>query len=74
MCVAEMRMLRWMYGKTRKDKIRNVRIRKDLRMVSIDDKMMKNRLKWFEHVYRHPSSAPVRRCDQILVEEGKRAR
>ena len=39
MSVAEMRMLRWMSDKTRKDKIRNEFIRWSLGVVPIGDKM-----------------------------------
>lgn len=38
MNVAEMRMLRWMCGHTRKDKIRNEIMRKKLGVVPIEDR------------------------------------
>ena len=44
MSVAEMRMLRWMCGKTRKDRIRNVNIRSMVGVAPIEDKMRENRL------------------------------
>ena len=39
MNVAEMRMLRWMCGKNRKEKIRNERFREHLGVASIRDKI-----------------------------------
>jgi hypothetical protein len=43
--VAEMRMLRWMCGITRRDRIRNEKIRGKVGIASIGDKMRKNRLR-----------------------------
>ena len=40
--VAEMRMLRWMYGKTRMNKIRNEDIRSVVRIALIENKMREN--------------------------------
>ncbi|KAL6521744.1 hypothetical protein OROGR_018313 [Orobanche gracilis] len=60
MNVAEMRMLRWMCGHTKKDRLRNEVIREKVRVASIEDKMMENRLRWFGHVSRRPVDAPVR--------------
>ena len=64
MGVAEMRMLRWMCGHTRKDMIRNTNIRERVGVVSIEEKLVENHLRWFGHVQRRPLSAPVRRVDQ----------
>ncbi|KAL6561821.1 hypothetical protein OROMI_017422 [Orobanche minor] len=51
MNVAEMRMLRWMCGHTKKDRLRNEVIREKVRVASIEDKMMENRLRWFGHCH-----------------------
>jgi hypothetical protein len=51
MSVAEMRMLRWICGHTRKDQIRNDDIR---------DKLVQHRLRWFGHIQRRPPEASVR--------------
>ncbi|KAL6531334.1 acyl-CoA-binding domain-containing protein 4 [Orobanche minor] len=59
MNVAEMRMLRWMCGHTKKDRLRNEVIREKVRVASIEDKMMENRLRWFGHVRRRPVDAQV---------------
>ncbi|CAN6543029.1 unnamed protein product [Malus baccata var. baccata] len=45
MGVAEMRMLRWMCGHTRKDKIRNEDIRGKVGVAEIEGKMRENRLR-----------------------------
>ena len=74
MSVAEMRMLRWMSGKTRKDKIRNEFIRGSLGVAPIGDKMRESRLRWFGHVQRRPMTAPVRRSETIQVEGARRNR
>ncbi|KAL5134644.1 hypothetical protein HKD37_03G007756 [Glycine soja] len=62
--VAEMRMLRWMCGKTRQDKIRNEAIRERVGVAPIVEKMVENRLRWFGHVERRPVDSVVRRVDQ----------
>ena len=38
-----MRMLRWVYGNTRRDKVRNEDIRTKIRVASIKEKMRENR-------------------------------
>ncbi|KAL5142307.1 LINE-1 reverse transcriptase [Glycine soja] len=63
--VAEMRMLRWMCGKTRQDKIRNGAIRERVGVAPIVEKMVENRLRWFGHVERRPVDSVVRRVDQM---------
>ncbi|KAF3644090.1 hypothetical protein FXO38_20345 [Capsicum annuum] len=55
--VAEMRMLRWLCGFTRADRIRNEIIREKVRVVSVEDKMWEVRLRWFAHVIRRGSDA-----------------
>ena len=51
-----------MCGKTRKDKIRNVRIRGFLGIAPIEDKIKERQLTWYGHVMRRPPAAPIRRC------------
>ena len=68
MIVAEMRMLRWVCGKTRRDKVRNEWICKMIEVAPIEEKMRENRLRWFDHIQRKPINAPVRKSDAIHVE------
>ncbi|KAK9113137.1 hypothetical protein Scep_020656 [Stephania cephalantha] len=42
-----MMMLRWMCGKTRKDRIRNIKIQRQVRAAPIDTKIREGRLRWF---------------------------
>ena len=74
MNVAEMRMLRWMCGHTRKDRLRNEVIREKVRVAPIEYKMMENRLRWFGHVRRRPTQAPVRRLEEWGKEKIERGR
>ena len=50
MSVAEMRMLRWMSGHTRMDRIRNEVIRSKVGVAPIEDKVREGRLRWYGHV------------------------
>ena len=58
--VAEMRMLRWIYGHTRRDRVWNDDIRDRLGVAPIEEKLVQHRLGWFEHVQRRPPEALVR--------------
>jgi len=70
--VAEMRMIRWMRGFTRIDRIRNWVIRDLAKVAPIEDKMRETRLRWFGHVIRRRVEALVRRYEIINIPEGKR--
>ncbi|CAH9095909.1 unnamed protein product [Cuscuta epithymum] len=72
MSVAEMCMLCWMCGHTRKDHVRNETIRQRVGVAPIEDKMRELRLRWFGHVPRRPSDAPVRRVVMCGEEARKR--
>jgi len=50
MRVIEMRMIRWICGHTRLDKIRNEVIRSKIGVASIADKLRDARLCWFGHI------------------------
>jgi hypothetical protein len=72
--VVEMRMLRWMSGKTRHDRIRNDTIRERTGVAPIVEKLVANRLRWFGHVERRPVDVGVRRVDQMEKSQVKRGR
>ena len=65
-----MRILSWMHGHTRKDRIKNKDIRGKVRVVEIKDKMRENRLRWFGHVKQRLIDAPVRRCNYKTEVQG----
>jgi hypothetical protein len=60
MSVAEMRMLRWICGHTRKYRIRNDDIRDKFGVAPIQEKLLQHRLRWFGHIQLRPLEASVR--------------
>ncbi|XP_070019562.1 uncharacterized protein [Nicotiana sylvestris] len=74
MNVAEMRVLRWMYGHTRLDKIRNEDIREKVSVAPMKDKMRAAMLRWFGHVRRRSLDALVRRCEWLALAVMRRGR
>jgi len=49
-----------MSGVMREDRIRNEYVRSSIGIMSIEDKMRDNRLKWFRHVMRRGETKAVR--------------
>ncbi|KAF3651837.1 Cysteine proteinase inhibitor 6 [Capsicum annuum] len=74
MKVAEMRMLRWMCGLTRGDRVRNETIREKVGVTSVECKMREARLRWLGHVKRRGMDAPVRRCERLALDGFRRGR
>ncbi|KAG2574430.1 hypothetical protein PVAP13_7KG327680 [Panicum virgatum] len=72
--VAEMRMLRWFCGHTRRDRVRNEVIRDRVGVAPIEEKLTQHRLRWFGHVQRRPPDAPVRNGVLEQVDNVKRGR
>ncbi|AQK72942.1 Retrovirus-related Pol polyprotein LINE-1 [Zea mays] len=57
--VAEMCMLRWICGHTRRDRVRNDDVRERVGVAPIEEKLMQHRLRWFGHIQRRSEEAPV---------------
>ena len=58
--IAEIRILRWICGHTRSDRVRNDNICDRLGVAPIEEKLIQHRLRWFGHVQRRPPETPVR--------------
>jgi hypothetical protein len=58
--VAEMRMLQWIYGHTRRDRVWNDDIRERLGVIPVEEKLVQHRLRWFGYIQRRPAEAPIR--------------
>ena len=71
--VAEMRMLIWMSGVTKLDRIRNERIRGTTKVGEISKKVQEIRLKWYGHVLRREEEYVGKRVMAMEV-PGKRRR
>ena len=71
--VAEMKMLGWMCGVTKLDKIRNGRIRGTTKVGEITNKVQERRLKWYGHVMRREEHYVGRRA-MVMKLQGRRKR
>jgi hypothetical protein len=58
--VAEMRMVRWICGNTKRDRVQNDDIHKRLRVAPVEEKLVQHRLRWFGHIQRRLTEALVR--------------
>ena len=73
MKVGEMKMLRFIMGVTRKDKIRNEHIRSTVKVERLGMKMRKGRLRWYGHVVRRDQEYVGRKIMKMKL-PGKRRR
>ena len=71
--VAEMRMLRFAMGVTRKDKIRNEYIGSTVKVERLGMKMREGRLRWYGHVMRRDQEYVGRKIMEMEL-SGKRKR
>ena len=71
--VAEMKMLRFAMGVTRKDKIRNEHIRSTVKVERLGMKMREGRLKWYRNVMRRDQEYVGRKMMEMEL-SGKRKR
>jgi hypothetical protein len=55
-----MRMLRWIYGHTRRDWVRDDNICERLRVAPVEQKLMQHHLRWFGHMQRRLTEVPIR--------------
>ena len=71
--VAEMKMLKFAIGVTRKDKIRNEYIRSTVKVERLGMKMREGRLRWYGHVMRREQQYVGRKIMEMEL-PGKRKR
>ena len=71
--VAEMRMLRWIRGKTRKDHVRNQIIPEDAKMCQMSTFLRQKRLNLYRHIRRREEDNLSRKIMDMVV-PGKRRR
>ena len=71
--VAEMKMLRFAMGVTRKDKNRNEHIRSTIKVERLGMKMREGRLRWYGHVMRRDQEYVGRKVMKMEL-PGKRRR
>ena len=75
MKVAELKMVRWALGVTRKDKIKNEHVRGTAKMAKLGDKLWGARLRWYGHVKRREGYVGKRMIEMAIPgkrEEGQR--
>jgi hypothetical protein len=70
--VAEMRMLRWICGHTRRDRVQNVDIRERLGVAPVEEKLVQHCLRWFGHMQQRPAEAPIR--NRVIRQTGNKER
>ena len=73
--VAEMRMLLWIRGKTRKDHVRKQIIQEDAKVCQMSTFLRQKRLNWYGHIRRREEdNLPRKVMDMVIPGEGRRGR
>ena len=72
--VAEMKILRFAIGVTRKDMIRNEHIRSTIKVERLGIKMREGRLRWYEHVMRRDQKYVERKMMKMELLGKRRGR
>jgi hypothetical protein len=57
-------MLRWIYGHTRRDRVRNDDIHERLGVAPVEEKLVQHCLRWFGHIQQRPADAPI--CNGVI--------
>jgi hypothetical protein len=75
-CVPEIRMLCWICGHTRRDRIKTDDIWEKLGVTSIQEKLIQQYLRWFGYIHRRLPKAPIRiiilsRSENIRKDRGR---
>lgn len=68
----EMKFLRRIKGVTKRDKIRNVRIREELEVSAVSDFIEQRQLGWWGHLQRMSDSRPVKRVWEARIQTQKK--
>ena len=70
--VAEMKMLRWMSGVTRMDRVRNEHIRGTVKVTETSKKVQEARLRWYGHLMRREEQHVAREVMDMVVDGTRR--
>ena len=65
--VAELKMVRWALGVTRKNKIRNEYVRRTAKIAKLGEKLWNARLRWYGHVKRREEDYVGKRMMEMTV-------
>ena len=72
--VAEMRILSWSLGLTRKDRVRSDQVRETMRVAPLHENLREGRLRWFGHVQRTDQTYVGKRVEALEVGRRKQGR
>ena len=72
--VAELKMVRWALGVTRKDKIRNEYVRGTAKIAKLGEKLRNARLRWYGHIKRREDYVGKRMMEMAVPGIRKRGR